>query len=221
MRITNLRLARQDQLVFEALNLRSEAHRLGLVGPNGAGKSSLLLTLQGLVSASEGSIKLEGRPGLLFQNPDHQLLFPTVLEELCFGAQQRGELGVEARAQELAQAHGASHLLGLATHELSEGQKQLVCLLAVLMDKPDVLLLDEPCAGLDHRLTAQLMHTLLGLPQRLIVATHRLELLHGFEEVIWLEDGLVQMQGPADVVVKAYAASGNPSSSPLVTTIGT
>ena len=221
MRITNLRLARQDQLVFEALNLRSEAHRLGLVGPNGAGKSSLLLALQGLESASEGSIELEGRPGLLFQNPDHQLLFPTVLEELCFGAQHRGEVGVEARAQELAQAHGAGHLLGLATHELSEGQKQLVCLLAVLMDEPDVLLLDEPCSGLDHRLTTQLMQTLLGLPQRLIMATHRLELLHGFEEVIWLEGGIAEMQGSADAVVKAYAASRNPSSRPSVATVST
>jgi ABC-type polysaccharide/polyol phosphate transport system ATPase subunit len=65
------------------------------------------------------------------------------------------------------------------------------------------------------------MQTLLGLPQRLIMATHRLELLQGSEEVIWLEDGLVQMQGPADVVVKAYAGSGNPSSNPSVATIST
>ena len=221
MRITNLRLAREDRLVFEALNLQSEAQRLGLIGPNGAGKSSLLMTLQGLIAPAAGEVTLEGRPGLLFQNPDHQLLFPTVLEELCFGARHRGEMGVEARARELAQAHGAVHLLGLATHELSEGQKQLVCLLAVLMDEPDVLLLDEPCTGLDHRLTAQLMHTLLGLPHRLIMATHRLELLKEFEEVIWLEDGLMQMQGPADVVVKAYASSGNPSSNPSVATIST
>ena len=76
------------------------------------------------------------------------------------------------------------------------------------MDEPDVLLLDEPCAGLDHRLTDRLMKTLLGLPQRLIMATHQLELLQGFEEVIWIEDGKVQMQGPASAVVSAYAASG-------------
>jgi biotin transport system ATP-binding protein len=221
MHITNLRLARQDRLVFEALNLKSKSHRLGLVGPNGAGKSSLLMTLQGLIAPGNGDVELAGSPSFLFQNPDHQLLFPTVMEELCFGARQRGEVGVETRAKELAHAHGAGHLLRLATHELSEGQKQLVCLLAVLMDEPDVLLLDEPCAGLDHRLTAQLMHTLLGLPQRIIMATHRLELLGGFEEVVWLENGLVQMQGPADVVVKAYAASGNPSSNPSVATVGT
>ena len=207
MRIVNLRLAREDRLVFEALSLHSKAHRIGLVGPSGAGKSSLLLALQGLISPTKGTLELAGRPGLLFQNPDHQLLFPTVLEELCFGALHRGCSNAKAQAQSIATAHGMGHLLDLPTHELSEGQKQMVCLLAVLMDEPDVLLLDEPCSGLDHRLSAQVMRTLHQLPQRLIIATHRLELLNGFEEAIWIESGAVYMQGFADRVVKDYAAS--------------
>jgi biotin transport system ATP-binding protein len=209
MLITNLRLERQDRLVFKCLNLQSSAKRLALIGPTGAGKSSLLLALQGLLSPSHGGLELEGVPGLLFQNADQQLIFPTVLEELCFGARQRGEEDYEERARELAQAHGAGHLVDLATHELSEGQKQLVCLLAVLTDNPAVLLLDEPCSGLDHRLTAQLMNTLLALPQRLIMATHRLELIERFEEAIWIENGELHMQGPANKVVNAYAASGH------------
>jgi biotin transport system ATP-binding protein len=209
MQCLNLSLKREDRFVFRELNISSEAEKLGIVGPNGAGKSSLLMALQGLYSPFEGSCELNGRPGLLFQNPDHQLLFPTVMEELCFSANRRAKEKPELRANALAQAYGASHLLTLATHELSEGQKQLVCLLAVLMDEPDVLLLDEPCVGLDHRLTAHFMEKVLRLPQRLIMATHRLELLQRFEEVIWLEGGVVHMQGRSDAVISAYAASGS------------
>ncbi len=89
----------------------------------------------------------------------------------------------------------------------SEGQEAVGLPAAVLMDEPDVLLLDGPCAGLDHRLTARLMKTLLGLPQRLIMATHQLKLLQGFGGD--LDRGRqVQMQGPASAVVRPYAASG-------------
>lgn len=208
MKITNLRLIRQDNVIFEDLQLQSDAHRLGLVGPNGAGKSSLLLALQGLLRPAKGTAEVLGRSGLLFQNCDHQLLFPTVMEELCFGALQLGRRDAKKCAQILARNHNADYLLHLAIDELSEGQKQLVCLLAVLMDRPETVLLDEPFTGLDHRLTGRFMQTLLRLPQRLIVATHRLELLESFEEVIWIEGGRVQMQGPADAVLPAYSGSG-------------
>jgi biotin transport system ATP-binding protein len=130
------------------------------------------------------------------------------MEELCFGALQHGRQDAEKCAAVLAMDHGADHLLHLAIDELSEGQRQLVCLLAVLIDRPETVLLDEPFTGLDHRLTGRLMQTLLRLPQRLIVATHRLELLENFEEVIWIEGGRVQMQGPANTVLPIYSRSG-------------
>lgn len=191
-------------LPHSCLSLSSSAHRLGLIGPNGAGKSTLLKTLQGLIAPSAGSFDIGGRPGFLFQNPDHQLLFPTVMEELCFGPQHRGETMVERRAKALAEAHGASELLSMATHTLSEGQKQLVCLLAVLMDAPDVLLLDEPFTSLDHRHTRSLLQTVMSLPQRVIMATHRLDLLKDFDEVIWLDQGSLRLQGPPEHVIEAY-----------------
>lgn len=111
---------------------------------------------------------------------------------------------VEQRAKALAEAHGASELLSMAIHTLSEGQKQLVCLLAVLMDAPDVLLLDEPFTSLDHRHTRSLLQTVMSLPQRVIMATHRLDLLKDFDEVIWLDQGAIRLQGPPDHVIEAY-----------------
>ena len=74
-----------DRQAFEGLNLQSNARHIGLIGPNGAGKSTLLRLLQGLVVAEQGSIQVDRPIGLVFQNPDHQILFPTVLEELTFG----------------------------------------------------------------------------------------------------------------------------------------
>jgi biotin transport system ATP-binding protein len=92
----------------------------------------------------------------------------------------------------------------MATHELSEGQKQLVCLLTVLMDAPDVLLLDEPFTSLDHRHTRSLMKTIMSLPQRVIMSTHRMDLVQDFDEVIWLDQGAVGLQGPPGPVIQAY-----------------
>lgn len=116
---------------------------------------------------------------------------------------------VEQRARELAKAHGAAELLGMATHALSEGQKQLVCLLAVLMDSPDVLLLDEPFTSLDHRHTRSLLQTVMSLPQGVIMATHRLDLLKDFDEVIWLDQGSLRLQGPPEQVIQAYLSEGD------------
>jgi len=200
----SISLTHSGTILFQRISLLSKSHRIGLIGPNGAGKSTLLKVLQGLIPPASGSFELGGRPGFLFQNPDHQLLFPTVIEELCFGPRQRGEILVEERARTLASTHGAHELLGMATHELSEGQKQLVCLLTVLMDQPDVLLLDEPFTSLDHRHTRALMQTIMSLPQRVIMSTHRMDLLNDFDEVIWLDQGAVRLQGLPGPVIQAY-----------------
>ena len=198
-----------DREVFQNLSLQSSARHLGLIGHNGAGKSSLLRLLQGLLVAQRGSIQVDRPVGLVFQNPDHQILFPTVLEELTFGLTERGvpDLDAKRQAREMAQAHGACDVLGLATHELSAGQKTLVCLLSVLIDQPKTLLLDESFANLDLATARRMMKLVQATPGRVIFSTHQLNLLETFDEVIWMDQGSLQMQGPAHLVLEAYRQS--------------
>jgi biotin transport system ATP-binding protein len=206
MILQNISLQREDRLVFSGLNLCLKAHRTGLVGLNGSGKTSLLRLLQGLDQPEQGSILERRNTGLIFQSPDQQLLFPTVMEELCFGQLQRGRIQaeLEEKAKALALTYGAQHLVRRPTHELSLGEKQLVCILSVLMDEPETLLFDEPFASLDARTTQHLLGLIKTLPHQIIMASHNLTLLEDFEEVIWLDAGRVVMQGPAFDVLRAF-----------------
>ena len=211
MILQNITLRRNDQLVFQDLSLRLTAHRTGLVGLNGSGKTSLLRLLMRLEEPEQGSLQNNKPVGLVFQSPNQQILFPTVMEELCFGQIERGREPeqVEAKAKALASAHGAEHLLKRSTHECSEGEKQFVCILAVLMDEPQVLLFDEPFASLDARATLAMMRLVEKLPQQVVMASHNLDLLHDFDELIWMDGGQVRMQGPVQQVREAFEAFTN------------
>ena len=153
-----------------------------------------------------GSIQVERPVGLVFQNPDHQILFPTVMEELTFGLNERGLPSPEAevRAQEVARRYDASELLKLATHELSAGQKTLVCILTVLIDQPKTLLLDESFSHLDLRTSRRMTRMVKDCPARIVLSTHQIHLLKDFDEIIWLDRGKVQMQGKPGNVLAAY-----------------
>ena len=211
MILQNITLRRNDQLLFQNLDLRLTAHRTGLVGLNGSGKTSLLRLLMRLEEPEQGRLENTKPVGLVFQSPNQQILFPTVMEEFCFGQLERGKepRQVEAWAKALANAHGAEHLLKRSTHECSEGEKQLVCILAVLMDEPQVLLFDEPFASLDARATRAMMRLIEKLPQQVVMASHNLELLSHFDELIWMDGGEVKMQGPVKQVREAFEAFTN------------
>ena len=195
-----------DREVFQDLSLASSARHIGLIGRNGSGKSSLLRLLQGLLTPQQGSIQIERPVGLVFQNPDHQMLFPTVPEELTFGLTERGVPPEDAKEQAIAIArrYSAENLVELATHELSAGQKTLVCILAVLLDRPKTLLLDESFANLDLVTGHQMTRVIQSLEARVIFSTHQLHLLEGFDEVIWLDQGVVRLQGKPREVIDAY-----------------
>lgn len=142
---------------------------IGLIGHTGSGKSTLIQHLNGLIKATGGSIfyngkniyephynmkELRSKVGLVFQYPEHQLFETTVFKDVCFGPRNQGleELEIELRAYEALKMVGIDNsLLDASPFELSGGQKRRVAIAGVLAMKPEVLILDEPTAGLDPK----------------------------------------------------------------------
>lgn len=166
--------------------------KVALVGPNGAGKSTLMLHLNGILRSTAGAIrvggvtlddrtvgKVRGRVGLVFQDPDDQLFSPTVFDDVAFGPIYQGlaEPQVRARvARALADVHMEEYI-GRVSHHLSVGEKKRIAIATVLSMEPEILVLDEPTAGLDPRARRGLITLLRDLPQTMLIATHDLRMV--------------------------------------------
>jgi len=214
-------LAVAGRTVLSDLTLHLTARRIGIVGRNGSGKTSLLRLMAGLVAPTSGQVRLDGidpaadrraalaRVGILFQNPDHQILFPTVIEEVAFGLRQAGrsEAEAEAAARAVLARHGRGHWAGAAVSALSQGQRQMLCLMSVLAMAPATLLLDEPFAALDLPTRARLARTIAALPERVVMVSHDPAALAGMDRVVWLEAGRVRREGPGPAVLAEFTAA--------------
>jgi cobalt/nickel transport system ATP-binding protein len=199
-----------DQLSFTV----AEDECVAVLGPNGAGKSTLLLHFNGLLPEhipQAPTIWIGGEPvgaknldvvrqrvGLLFQDPDDQLISATVFEDVAFGPRQFGVEGDILRAL-VAQCLGQVGLSGFEDrqpHRLSHGEKRRVCLAGVLACKPTVLILDEPTSDLDPRGRREFKALLQTLPGAKIIATHDLELVVDLcSRVMILDEGKLVAQG--------------------------
>ncbi|MBM1633306.1 ABC transporter ATP-binding protein [Sulfitobacter mediterraneus] len=210
--------APEGKPVLSDIDLRSNARRIGVVGRNGSGKTTLARIMAGLIAPDAGQVRIAGINvakdrkaalgviGILFQNPDHQIIFPTVEEELAFGLLQQGHPKSEAAravAQTLAD-FGKSHWAKAAIHQLSQGQRQLVCLMSVLAMRPKVIILDEPFAGLDIPTTLHLQRTLEAIDLTLVHITHDPAVLVGYDEVLWVDQGKTELIGAAAQVLPAF-----------------
>jgi len=214
--LENVTLRRGRDTIFQSLTLRLSEHRIGVIGDNGAGKSSLFRLLCGLDQPLSGrvqwgeqqqaSIRIAGLVGMMFQNPDEQIVYPTVDEELALSLSPQGFSRRQAleQAQVFLRARGLDHWIGRAIGSLSHGQRQQVCWLSLLIAAPGLLLLDEPFASLDLPGQAPLAREMAQAPQQLIVASHILGPLRKFDRVIWLENGRIRADGPAQPICDAY-----------------
>ena len=216
--LSHVTLVREGRTIFDDLTLSLNEPRIGIIGFNGSGKSSLIRLLNGLLTADSGTISINGKDpskgpatmstevGFVFQNPDHQLIFPTVLEELIFGLQNQGKdkSAAEAEASALLAAHDRLDWKDLPVHSLSEGQKQLVCIFSVLLLKPSVIVFDEPFSALDLPTRYQLQKVINQLSQQVIMISHELEGFEGFDRLVWLGNNGVVEDGPVEQVTANY-----------------
>ena len=194
--------------------------KVALVGPNGAGKSTLMLHLNGLLHG-HGALAVAGLPidkenlplirskvGMVFQNPDDQLFSPTVFDDVAFGPLHMGYPEAEVR-QRVARALEQVGMAGFEerlSHHLSIGQKKRVAIATVLSMDPEILVLDEPSAGLDPRARRSLINLLRELPLTMLVSTHDMLLVQElFPRMIVMDEGRVVADGETAVLLRDIA----------------
>ncbi len=194
--------------------------KVALVGPNGAGKSTLMLHLNGILSG-KGVVQVAGLPvtrqnlsqirartGLVFQNPDDQLFSPTVYEDVAFGPLHMGlpEAEIHRRVQAALEQVGMSRYAERLSHHLSTGEKKRIAIATVLSMQPEILVLDEPTAGLDPRARRALINLLGALPITMLVSTHDMRMVRDlFERMIVMDEGRIVADGATGLLLNDAA----------------
>jgi cobalt transport protein ATP-binding subunit len=190
--------------------------KMALVGPNGAGKSTLMLHLNGILKG-EGSVRVAGidvnddnlmqvraAVGMVFQNPDDQLFSLTVYDDVAFGPLHMGLDGTETRrrVQDALAAVGMSNHIDRMSHHLSMGEKKRVAIATVLSMNPEILVLDEPSAGLDPRARRSLIRLLQELPMTMLIASHDLAMVAEVgDQTAVMDGGRVVACGPTAAIL--------------------
>jgi cobalt/nickel transport system ATP-binding protein len=184
--------------------------KVALVGPNGAGKSTLMLHLNGIL-IGKGKVhvcgldldeknlsRVRASVGLVFQNPDDQLFSPTVYEDVAFGPLYQGlsVSEVDERVKAALKSVQMSEYARRVSYHLSTGEKKRIAIATVLSMQPEVLVLDEPSAGLDPRARRTLINLLRELPITMLVSTHDMRLVQElFPRTIVMDEGQVVADG--------------------------
>lgn len=191
----------------------NKGEKVALLGENGAGKSTLMLHTNGLLVPVSGSVEVEGLStsskknimkvrqivGLVFQNPDDQLFMPTVREDIAFGPSNMRlpEDEINERVNRAMEMTGTFSLANKSPFSLSGGQKKSVSIATVLSMSPEILVMDEPTAGLDYKGILNFKEIVRNLSQTILLSTHDLELAKELcERAIVLKNGQKVYDGP-------------------------
>lgn len=197
-----------DTKALDNIDLAINAgEKIAILGANGAGKSTLFKHLNGILSPSSGEIIIKGDTisrktirkarqtvGIVFQNPDDQVFSPTVEEDVAFGPMNMGlsENEVEERISTSLELVNLTGFEKRAPHHLSGGQKKLVAIAGVLAMRPEVVVLDEPTAGLDPLNAVQVMDIIDRMNRELnmtvVLSTHDVDIIPSFADRICIID---------------------------------
>ena len=215
-----------EKLALKDINLSIPTGQfLAVIGHTGSGKSTLLQHLNGLLKPTKGIVNVgeyqispkqktkslkpvRQKVGIVFQFPEHQLFEETVLKDICYGPMNFGVSEDEAirRAKELIVKVGLSEdILQKSPFDLSGGQMRRVAIAGVLAMNPDVLVLDEPTAGLDPRGQREIMDMFYNLHKEkgltTILVTHSMEdAAHYAEEIVIMQNGQLKKKGTPEEI---------------------
>lgn len=207
-----------EREVLRGISVTITERRVGIIGTNGSGKSTLARTINGLLTPTSGTVTVDGvdaskkgaqirkKVGFVFTDPDTQIVMPTVAEDLAFSLRRSGlsKTEIAERVREILVRFRLDGHADHPSHLLSGGQKQLLAIGAVLIRHPEVVIADEPTTLLDLRNARVVAEALNSMDQQVIVVTHQLALLDGFERVVVIDDGRVAFDGTPDDAVPAY-----------------
>ncbi|KAA3508436.1 energy-coupling factor ABC transporter ATP-binding protein [Agrobacterium tumefaciens] len=210
-------VAFEGRQALQPVSLTLTERRIGVIGLNGSGKTTFARLINGLTKPTRGKVSVNGLDtvkdaravlqavGFIFQNPQNQIILPIIRDDVAFGLKRFGigKTETETRVKAVLARLGIAHLEERRAHELSGGELQLAALAALLVTEPQILILDEPTNQLDLKNRAIVEKTMAALSQALVVITHDLPLLSGFDRVLVFHEGeLVADANPEEAVAR-------------------
>ncbi|BFD45978.1 MAG: ABC transporter ATP-binding protein [Rickettsia endosymbiont of Sergentomyia squamirostris] len=204
--------------ILSNISLILGERKIGIVGANGSGKSTFARLLNGIKLPTTGLVTIDGldtrkfgkeirrKVGFVFQNPDNQIVFPIVEEDLAFGLKNLGynKDKIEQSINSILSLYNIHNLRKSPSHLLSGGQKQLLAIAGVLVMKPDYIVFDEPTTLLDLRNKKKYFQVIEDLKQVVIMISYDLELLSNFDRVIVFDQGQIVGDDHPSITIPLY-----------------
>jgi biotin transport system ATP-binding protein len=208
------------RVVLEPLSLKLSERRIGIIGLNGSGKTTFARMINGLVLPASGRVLTNGHDtrtdgaqvraavGYVFQNPSNQIVLPLIRDDIALGLRARrlSKQEIDRQIETVLARVGIAHLADRRAHELSGGEIQLAALASVLATSPGIVIMDEPTNQLDLKNRNIVERTIHDLAEDVVVVSHDLALIAGFDRVLLFHEGRLAGDGAPGEITARYRA---------------